>query len=476
MTQPSEKIGLQAFLATDVFQQAMKIYTSGIQKMQEVTSKVASTMTDVLYNAMRTIGTGAALISDATQGAGRSMEQMNFKAMALAVTLGQLLANAIQSVIGKLKEFITGGIMAAARVQELDYVLQLLGGRAGYSSEQLDGLVKSVVDFGIQTDEAQNAIIQFIKYELDLAQATDLARVAQDAAVIGQLNSSEALSRIIYGITTYNTEVLRTIGIQVNMQQAMELFAQTLGKTADELTTNERSQAALNAVMAEGAKIAGAYEAAMEAPGKQLRSFTRDMFELVRVMGEPFLAAFGNVVGMMRDLAKIFKKAFDEGGAFRNGMIQLGAAAAFFTEKIREVVTGAAKLVTGTYTAGLSIERFTNFISKLAPGLGALVISILAVVGAFLAGIPHLDLAHFPERPTEPEVDFVLTIGEKRIPLEVKYRRRIDPHRDTTGLRSFLEKTHYNAPFGIMVTMFEDVAIPDPRIVPVSLRSLLLAR
>jgi len=99
-----------------------------------------------------------------------------------------------------------------------------------------------------------------------------------------------------------------------------------------------------------------------------------------------------------------------------------------------------------------------------------------SVVGAYLGGIPHLDLAHFPERPTEPEVDFVLTIGEKRIPMEVKYRRRIDAHRDTLGLRSFLEKSHYNAPFAVMVTMLEQVEIPDPRIVPVSLRSLLLAR
>ncbi len=69
-----------------------------------------------------------------------------------------------------------------------------------------------------------------------------------------------------------------------------------------------------------------------------------------------------------------------------------------------------------------------------------------------------------------------MTIGEKRIPLEVKYRRRIDPHRDTIGLRSFLERTHYNAPFGILVTMGDDISIPDPRIVSVSLPSLLLAR
>jgi len=99
-----------------------------------------------------------------------------------------------------------------------------------------------------------------------------------------------------------------------------------------------------------------------------------------------------------------------------------------------------------------------------------------SVVGAFLSGIPHLDLAWFPERPAEPEVDYVLTIGEHRIPLEVKYRQRIDPHRDTLGLRSFLEKTHYNAPFGLLVTMTDDVSVPDPRIVTLSLSSLLLLR
>jgi predicted AAA+ superfamily ATPase len=99
-----------------------------------------------------------------------------------------------------------------------------------------------------------------------------------------------------------------------------------------------------------------------------------------------------------------------------------------------------------------------------------------SVVGAFLADIPSLDLAHFPARGAEPEVDYILTIGDKRIPLEVKYRRRIDPLRDTLGLRSFLEKAHYNAPFGILVTMLDDAEIRDPRIVPVSLPSLLLMR
>ena len=99
-----------------------------------------------------------------------------------------------------------------------------------------------------------------------------------------------------------------------------------------------------------------------------------------------------------------------------------------------------------------------------------------SVTGYFLAGLPHLDLAHFPERPAEPEVDFVLTIGEQRIPMEVKYREHIDSHRDTLGLRAFVEKAAYKAPFGVLVTLHDDAAVDDPRIVTVSLRSLLLAR
>jgi predicted AAA+ superfamily ATPase len=99
-----------------------------------------------------------------------------------------------------------------------------------------------------------------------------------------------------------------------------------------------------------------------------------------------------------------------------------------------------------------------------------------SVLGYFLAGIPNLDVAHFPARGVEPEVDFVLTVGTRRIPVEVKYRQRIDPHEDTRGLRAFLEKTVYNTPLGLLVTLADDVVVPDPRIIPISLSSLLWLR
>jgi len=57
-----------------------------------------------------------------------------------------------------------------------------------------------------------------------------------------------------------------------------------------------------------------------------------------------------------------------------------------------------------------------------------------------------------------------------------KYRRRIDPWEDTRGLRAFLEKSVYNATFGLLVTLEDEVQVIEPRIIPLSLSSFLWTR
>lgn len=99
-----------------------------------------------------------------------------------------------------------------------------------------------------------------------------------------------------------------------------------------------------------------------------------------------------------------------------------------------------------------------------------------STVGYFFASLGSLSVAHLPARGYEPEVDFVLTIGEKRIPVEVKYRRTIDPLADTEGLRAFLENRSNNAPFGLLVTRFDTPPVMDPRIITIPLEALLIVR
>lgn len=99
-----------------------------------------------------------------------------------------------------------------------------------------------------------------------------------------------------------------------------------------------------------------------------------------------------------------------------------------------------------------------------------------SVVGSVLCSINGLDISHFPPRHGEPEVDFVITIGATRIPIEVKYQARVDQMRDTEGLRAFVEKTVNNAPFGLLITQTDDAKATDPRIVTLPLSTLMLLR
>ncbi len=99
-----------------------------------------------------------------------------------------------------------------------------------------------------------------------------------------------------------------------------------------------------------------------------------------------------------------------------------------------------------------------------------------SILGYFLATFPGLDVAWIPARGKEPEIDFVVTVGGQRLPVEVKYRQRIDPRRDTVALRAFVDKEINHAPFGLLVTLRDTAVVDDPRIVALPLASMLLLR
>lgn len=277
--------------------------------------------------------------------------------MGATIAVTQSLITAVTSAISTIQKFGAESIQTAGRVQELTIVSQLLGQRAGLTSQEVTAEVQAIKDVGIQTDVANLLFAQFARYQLDTAQASDLARVAQDAAVLSMQNSSDALQDLLRGVLTYNKETLRNAGLNVDIQASFEAYAATLGKTAEALTEQERVQATLNAVLAEGANIQGVYAAAMESPAKQARSLSRIIFELKNALGQPFLSAWGNVIGMVTNFVKTLAAAVSEGGVLYPILVNLGAVADLVT-------SGLANM------AGVATEAGTSFLSALIERLG----------------------------------------------------------------------------------------------------------
>ena len=110
----------------------------------------------------------------------------------------------------KLTSLITESALLNARYETLGVSMNVVGRTAGYTSSQLDLTTEALQATGISMIESRQQTLRLIQANIDLSNATKLARIAQDAAVIGNINSSEAFATLIHGIQSGQTDVLKT--------------------------------------------------------------------------------------------------------------------------------------------------------------------------------------------------------------------------------------------------------------------------
>lgn len=229
----------------------------------------------------------------------------------------QSLRTTILAVTGaftglKLTEMAVEAAQLAARIQTLDVVMKAVGNSSGVTNSQMQAAAQGVRSMGITMQESASTVTRLAQANLDLSKASALARVAQDAAVIGNVNSSEALSRLIHGIQSAQPEILRTIGIQTSFEASYSTMAATLGKSASALSESEKAQARLNAVLQAGQNIAGTYEAAMGTASKMLSSTSRLIEDSTANAGKAFLPAYTEAVRGYYDALKLVNDQLDK--------------------------------------------------------------------------------------------------------------------------------------------------------------------
>ena len=271
----------------------------------------------------------------------------------------------------KLSQYVQEVTMLAARYETLGVVMRVVGNNAGYTGAQMETFAKGLEKTGISMTESRQSITRMVQAQLDLNKSSQLARVAQDAAVIGNINSSEAFQRLVYGIQSAQTEMLRTIGINVSFEAAYQKVADTTGRTANSFSETEKANIRMNAVLENGKMIAGAYEGAMDTAGKQVLSLQRHLDNLKVLIGGVFTPALAEIIetitGAITDLNGNLsgegKKAIEEWGVkFRITIIEIEAEItrfAMFLDKVGGSLTTMQMLLTGPGNA-LGIESSTK--------------------------------------------------------------------------------------------------------------------
>lgn len=272
----------------------------------------------------------------------------------------------------QLYEMAKNAVLSAARVETLGVVLGEVGKHTIYSNQQINQFVAGLQKTGITMEESRASIVKLIQANVDLSMSSDLARIAQNAAVVANINSSEAFEKMTTGIATGQTVLLHHLGLMTNFEEAYKKTAESLGKSKDQLTEQEKSMARANEVVRAGASIQGAYEAAMSTAGKQLQSMTRYIKDFLVELGSPFLPEFTRGVKAATDALKEMKEYLKTDAG--KGMMEEARTA------IDGIFTVADKLV------GLLKSLPSWIIGEAGVGLvGALMFGKVGAAGAVVA-------------------------------------------------------------------------------------------
>jgi hypothetical protein len=312
----------------------------------------------------------------------------------------------------KIVDTVKDATMASARFETLGVTLERLTQNTSYSISEMKGFEEQLQKTGISMLESRQVLLMMIQANLDLGKSSELARVAQDAAIGANLNSSETLVRMTHAIAANSVEVMRTIGLEVNFELAVNRAAASMNKKVGELTEAQKIQARYNATIDAGAQVAGAYEAAFGTAGKQINSFVRYISNFQVEFGKAFNPALTAVVFGASEAMKVLTETVKD-PKFQSDMTK------FATEFSENLVNGMKWMVDNK-------EQVGGYFKGIATGLEAIarVFSMLpaeawaAILGYKVAGLPGAATAAAAAlivRATEPDKRDTLFIVEEQV-------------------------------------------------------------
>jgi phage-related protein len=355
---------------------------------------------------------------NAMNGANQQIQQ--FSGTANIAHKSLMALGAVSAIAGgAMIAFGVKSFYAAAQINEMDVAMRAVGNSTGKGYTALREATIAVRDNGIEMAAAQQMVLLYAKANLELADAQKIARVAQDLAVLSGANSTDTAMRLTYAIMNQDTLMLRHIGITKTASDAFQEYAVANNTSAKALTESQKKQAITNMVIAEGAKVAGVYEAAMKEPAKVLRSYPRLFNEIQVAVGQGLTSAFGPLILSTYDALKAFTGLVREGGALTPILDSLGRAFTYMTapmvkgmealkgflkriqetrdvtqmyrERLLGVVGASNEMEIKTRKLSETLSQFLPIIIAVGTGLsiffGKSLLSGIPILGSFLGGI-----------------------------------------------------------------------------------------
>jgi len=145
----------------------------------------------------------------------------------------------------------------AAAFEQLVEGFTFMANESGRTTSIVVDRLKEITGEALSTQEALQGASLALSAGFSSADLEGLAKVARGASLALGRNLNDAFDRLTRGAIKLEPEILDELGIMVRLDDAVDAYANTLGKSANQLTQFERQQAFLNAINEQGAKKYG---------------------------------------------------------------------------------------------------------------------------------------------------------------------------------------------------------------------------
>lgn len=210
-------------------------------------------------------------ISSYAQGIKNSLSTISFSAI---IQAGKELLNTFSNITKEIWNS-TGALAAAMEPIENSY--KRLSAQAGISSDAMLSAMKkaslgTVSEFNLMSAANKAYSLGVISNTDQMTTLMEIARVKGQA--MGR-TMNEALDDIVTGLGRGSAMILDNLGIVVNQTEAQKAYADSIGKTVEQLSEREKKQALINAVVAQGkTELENAGDATLDFAGKQAKLAT----------------------------------------------------------------------------------------------------------------------------------------------------------------------------------------------------------
>lgn len=141
----------------------------------------------------------------------------------------------------------------AAAVEKLAEGLTQFSASTGQSLDLVSQRLQEATGYAVSFEESMKTAALLTSAGFGTEEMEGLTKVAKGASLALGRDMGDALDRLTRGAVKLEPEILDELGIMVRLDEATQNYAASIGKSAGALTTFERQQAFMNAIITEGA-------------------------------------------------------------------------------------------------------------------------------------------------------------------------------------------------------------------------------